>query len=76
MLPALRAAGFSVDHSEAGLYLWATRDEPCRDSVTWLATRGVLVAPGQFYGPAGARYVRVALTADDERIAAAVRRLS
>ena len=28
-----RAAGFAVDHSEAGLYLWATRGEPCRDTV-------------------------------------------
>jgi succinyldiaminopimelate transaminase len=76
LLPALREAGFTVDHSEAGLYLWATRGEPCRDSLTWLAARGVLVAPGEFYGPGGARHVRVALTAADERIAAAVRRLS
>jgi succinyldiaminopimelate transaminase len=76
LLPALRSAGFAVDHSEAGLYLWATRGEPCRDSVAWLATRGILVAPGDFYGPGGARHVRVALTATDERITAAVRRLS
>jgi succinyldiaminopimelate transaminase len=76
LLPALRSAGFAVDHSEAGLYLWATRGEPCHDSVTWLATRGILVAPGDFYGPGGARHVRVALTAADERIAAAVQRLS
>jgi aspartate/methionine/tyrosine aminotransferase len=76
LLPALRSAGFAIDHSEAGLYLWATRGERCRDSVTWLATRGILVAPGDFYGPGGARHVRVALTATDERIAAAVQRLS
>ncbi len=76
LLPALRAAGFGIDHSEAGLYLWATRGEPCRDSVTWLAARGILVAPGEFYGPRGAQHVRVALTAGDERIAAAVARLT
>jgi succinyldiaminopimelate transaminase len=76
LLPALRSAGFTVDHSEAGLYLWASRGEPCRDSVTWLATRGILVAPGEFYGPGGAQHVRVALTATDERIAAAVGRLT
>ena len=75
LLPALRAAGFTVDHSEAGLYLWATRGEPCRDTLAWLADRGILVAPGEFYGPAGTRHVRVALTATDERIAAAVERL-
>ncbi len=76
LLPAMQAAGFTVEHSEAGLYLWVTRGEPCRDTVTWLAERGILAAPGEFYGPAGAQYVRVALTATDERIAAAVARLS
>jgi len=34
------------------------------------------VAPGTFYGPAGARYVRVALTATDERVAAVAARLA
>jgi succinyldiaminopimelate transaminase len=76
LLPALRSAGFAVDYSEGGLYLWATRGESCRDSVTWLAARGILVAPGDFYGPGGAHHVRVALTATDERIVAAVHRLT
>jgi aspartate/methionine/tyrosine aminotransferase len=64
-----------VDHSEAGLYLWATAGEPSRLTVRRLATQGVLVAPGEFYGPAGAQHVRVALTATDERVAAAAERL-
>jgi succinyldiaminopimelate transaminase len=72
---ALRGAGFRIDHSEAGLYLWVTRDEPCWDTVAYLAGRGVLVAPGDFYGPAGARHVRVALTASDERVAQLAERL-
>ena len=76
LLAALCAAGFTVEHSEAGLYLWATRGERCRDTVDRLAQRGILVAPGDFYGPRGAEYVRVALTATDERIAAAVARLA
>jgi len=74
--PALEKAGFTVDHSEAGLYLWVTRDEPCWSTVDWLADRGILVAPGTFYGPAGDRNVRVALTATDDRVEAAVARLS
>ncbi|MFL6098388.1 MAG: succinyldiaminopimelate transaminase [Actinomycetales bacterium] len=73
---ALRGAGFEVDHSEAGLYLWCTRGEDCWTTVARLADRGILVAPGAFYGPAGARHVRVALTATDERVAAAVTRLA
>ena len=72
---ALEAAGFRIDHSEAALYLWATRDEPCWDTVAWLAERGVLVAPGSFYGHTGARHVRVAFTATDERVAAGAARL-
>ena len=76
LLRAVRDAGFTVDDSDAGLYLWATRGEPCRDTVAWLAQRGILVAPGEFYGPRGAQHVRIALTATDERIAAAVHRLS
>jgi succinyldiaminopimelate transaminase len=73
---ALERAGFRIDHSEASLYLWATRDEDCWDTVGALAERGVLVAPGTFYGSTGSRHVRVALTATDERVAAAVERLA
>jgi aspartate/methionine/tyrosine aminotransferase len=73
--PALEAAGFTIEHSEAGLYLWAGRDEPADTTVAWLADRGILVAPGTFYGPTGDRHVRMALTATDERVAAAADRL-
>ncbi|MFD7921184.1 succinyldiaminopimelate transaminase [Streptomyces sp. NPDC059740] len=72
---ALEAAGFRIEHSEASLYLWATRDESCWETVAWLAERGILAAPGDFYGEAGDRFVRIALTASDERVQAAVRRL-
>ncbi len=73
---AMEAAGFRVEHAEAGLYLWATRDEPGWTSTHWLAERGILVAPGDFYGAAGRQHIRVALTATDERVAAAALRLS
>jgi succinyldiaminopimelate transaminase len=73
---AVEAAGFRVDHSEAGLYLWATRGERCWETVAALAAVGVLVAPGEFYGADGAEHVRFALTATDERIEAAVERLA
>lgn len=73
---ALLGAGFTLEHSAAGLYLWASRGEDCWATVQWLAGRGILAAPGAFYGPAGAQHVRVALTATDERVAAAVERLA
>lgn len=72
---ALTSVGFTVSHSTAGLYLWIGRDEESWSTVDWFARRGILVAPGAFYGPAGQRNVRVALTASDERVAAAVARL-
>ncbi|WP_432995036.1 succinyldiaminopimelate transaminase [Dactylosporangium sp. CA-233914] len=72
---AFERAGFTVEHSEAGLYLWLTRGDDSWATVDWLAERGILAAPGAFYGPKGERHVRVALTATDERVAAAVARL-
>jgi succinyldiaminopimelate transaminase len=73
---ALTKAGFEITHSEAGLYLWASRGEECWQTVDWLAERGILAAPGLFYGPAAGQQVRIALTATDERVAAAVSRLT
>jgi succinyldiaminopimelate transaminase len=74
--PALETAGWAVDESAAGLYLWARHpDLDCWGSVRRLADEGILVAAGLFYGQSGARHVRVALTATDERIDAAVARL-
>jgi succinyldiaminopimelate transaminase len=76
---ALERAGFTIDHSEASLYLWATRgpDGPdCWETVAELADLGILVAPGIFYGAAGSHHVRVAFTATDERVEAAAGRLT
>ena len=74
--PALVSAGFSIEHSQGGLYLWATRDEDCWASIEWLAQLGILAGPGIFYGHAGRRHVRIALTATDERVIEAARRLT
>ena len=75
---AFAEAGWTIDHSEAGLYLWATHPaHDCWPAAEWLAAEaGILVAPGELYGPAGGRHVRVALTATDERIGAAAERLA
>ena len=72
---ALVAAGFSIEHSQAGLYLWATNGSECLVTANWFAENGILVAPGDFYGPAGSKHVRLALTATDERISSAAARL-
>jgi aspartate/methionine/tyrosine aminotransferase len=74
---AFAAAGWTLDHSEAGLYLWLTHPEhDCWSAADLLAAQcGILVAPGELYGAAGIRHVRVALTATDERVASAAERL-
>jgi aspartate/methionine/tyrosine aminotransferase len=73
----LTAAGFRIEHSEAGLYLWATRPGlDCWAACELLATEcGMLVGPGSMYGPEGNDYIRVALTVTDERVATAGDRL-
>lgn len=73
---ALLEAGFDIEYSDGGLYLWATQGRDGRETVAELAEKGILVAPGDFYGPKGKNFVRVGLTATDERIDAAVRRLT
>ncbi|PPG83743.1 MULTISPECIES: succinyldiaminopimelate transaminase [unclassified Rathayibacter] len=74
--PAVESAGFRIDRSEAGLYLWATEGRPAWESIDRLARLGVLAGPGVFYGEGFPEHVRLSLTASDERIDAAVERLS
>jgi aspartate/methionine/tyrosine aminotransferase len=73
---AVEAAGFRVDHSEAGLYLWATRGEDAWLTVAALAEIGILVVPGTFYGDGSAQHVRIALTVADADVDEAVSRMS
>lgn len=76
---AFEGAGYVVDGSHAGLYLWVRPEgapQDCWATVADLAGLGLLVAPGSFYGAAAAGHVRVALTAADERVAEAAARLA
>ncbi|CAN5275000.1 succinyldiaminopimelate transaminase [soil metagenome] len=74
--PALEAAGFRIDDSAGGLYLWATAGGDAWAAVDRLAGLGILVVPGTFYGAENSQHVRVALTATDAAIDSAVRRLA
>lgn len=76
---ALEQAGYAVDGSHAGLYLWVRPEgggQDCWATVADLASLGILVAPGSFYGSAAAGHVRIALTASDERVREAAARLT
>lgn len=74
--PALESAGFRIDNSEAGLYLWGTQGVDAWSSIEHLAELGILAGPGTFYGEFYPEHVRLSLTATDERVAAAAARLS
>jgi succinyldiaminopimelate transaminase len=73
----MTAAGVDAPLPEGGIYLWA----PAPDGDAWALTArlaqqgGVIVSPGEFYGAAGARYVRVAAVAPMERLELVARRL-
>ncbi|MEV4774231.1 succinyldiaminopimelate transaminase [Microbacterium sp. LWH12-1.2] len=73
--PAVEAAGFRVDGSEAGLYLWATEGRDAWESMQRLSELGILAGPGPFYGASSGEHVRLALTAPSERVVEAARRL-
>lgn len=73
--PELEARGFRIEHSEAGLYLWCSDGRSDWEQVSWFAERGVIVTPGRFYGEAGERHIRIALTATDEAIKSVVERI-
>lgn len=76
LLAALENFGMRIEHSEAGLYLWATAGEDTWATVRKFAELGILIGPGVFYGEQGNGFVRVALTATSADIEAAARRLN
>ena len=76
LVPAVIAAGFTIDGSEAGLYLWLTEGRDAWDSIGRLADLGILGGPGHFYGDHFPQHIRLSLTAPNERIEAAVARLT
>lgn len=75
LLPALNSAGYRIDHSDAGLYLWVTEGVDAWASIDKLASLGIIAGPGVFYGDFYPQHVRLSLTASDEHIAEAARRL-
>jgi succinyldiaminopimelate transaminase len=76
LLPAFEEAGFRLAGSTATFYLWLDCDGPSEEVARRLLERGIVVAPGSFFGDAGEGYVRAALVptqAECERAAAIIR---
>ncbi len=73
----LTAAGLACGVPGGSFYLWArAADGDAWSAAADLARRGGLVtSPGEFYGPAGAEYLRVALVAPMDRLRLVAARL-
>jgi succinyldiaminopimelate transaminase len=56
MIPAIEAKGWKIVASRATMYLWVVGPDPAA-----LLERGIIVSPGEMFGPSGAGYVRFAL---------------
>ncbi|HLY86880.1 MAG TPA: aminotransferase class I/II-fold pyridoxal phosphate-dependent enzyme [Gaiellaceae bacterium] len=56
MIPAIESRGWEIVASEATMYLWVVGPDPAE-----LLERGVIVSPGEMFGPSGKGYVRFAL---------------
>jgi acetylornithine aminotransferase len=61
LLPALEAAGLRVAGGDASFFLWVAVEGSSEAFARRLLERGLLVAPGSFFGAAGEGYVRLAL---------------
>ena len=76
LLPALEAAGLRLAGSDATFYLWLDVGGSSEEFARGLLERGIVCAPGSFFGPAGEGYVRFALVptlAECERAAEILR---
>jgi aspartate/methionine/tyrosine aminotransferase len=71
------AADYAATEPDGAFYLWV----PAPDGDAWAAARdlaakaGIVVSPGEFYGPQGAGHFRVAAVQPDDRIDLAAKRV-
>jgi LL-diaminopimelate aminotransferase len=78
LVEGCNAIGMSTHKTQAGLYIWAAvpQGHTSRDFATWLFdTTGVYITPGTNFGKAGEGHVRISMTAPQERIEMALKRM-
>ena len=75
LLPVLDDNGWRVAGKEATMYLWVAvpGGEPSEVAASRLLERGIVVAPGSYFGEAGEGYVRLALVPTVEECERAAR---
>jgi aspartate/methionine/tyrosine aminotransferase len=70
-----RWSGVEIPPPAGGFYLWFPVEDAWAFTERLAADGGALVSPGDFYGEAGAGYVRVAVVQPDARIDLVAERL-
>jgi LL-diaminopimelate aminotransferase len=78
LVEGCNAIGMHTQKPLAGLYVWAKVPQgfTSKDFANWLFDKtGVLITPGSNFGSAGEGYVRISMTAPDERIETALKRM-
>jgi LL-diaminopimelate aminotransferase len=78
MIKGLAELGWNIPKPLAAMYLWVpcTRGMSSTDfALNVLQQTGVVVTPGNAFGPGGEGYVRISLIADCDRLTEALRRL-
>lgn len=79
LVRGFQSAGWKIPLSQATMFLWAPIPDTYKDSVAFtkalLKETGIIVTPGESFGPEGRRFVRIALVQDEQAIEEAVRRL-
>lgn len=78
LVSGCNAIGMRAANTQAGLYIWAAVPQgyTSREFASWLFdTTGVYLTPGTNFGAAGEGYVRISMTAPEERIATALQRM-
>ena len=72
----LAQAGYRCAMPDGAFYLWVPADDAWRAARELAERAGIVVSPGDFYGPAASSWFRVAAVQPDDRIELAASRLS
>jgi LL-diaminopimelate aminotransferase len=79
LVAALQACGLRVQPPKASLYVWARIPDGYTSAdfaARLIEDIGVVVSPGPIFGKAGEGFVRLSLTAPDERVEEGARRIT
>ena len=79
VVAALEAIGLEVLHPRASLYIWAKIPEgqsSANFAARLIEEQGVVVTPGNGYGPSGEGYIRLSLTLPDNEVDEGVNRIA